>query len=180
MRRLNPHPPAFVGETRALLAGMLFVQMLLGYEWLMSGLSKLARGGFIAALQDDMAFRAASLRGWFGFLVDTAAIPNARVVAVGQLTLGAALIAAALLWLLRWPVLTDRKRGLVLSVVIVAGAVAIVMNIAFHLYTSSTHPWLIAADPFGEGVDLDSLMPLIQGILALVAFRYLRVIRHQP
>jgi hypothetical protein len=161
---------------------MLLVQMLLGYEWLMSGLSKVVRGGFLAALQDDMTFRSGSLGGWFGFLLDTAAIPNARVVAVivviGQLVLGGSLIVAALLWLLRWPVLADRQRALVLSVVIVAGAVAIGMNVAFHVYTGSTHPWLIAADPFGEGVDLDSLMPLIQGILAVVAFRYLRVIRH--
>ena len=45
----------------------------------------------------------------------------------------------------------------------------ILMNVAFHLANGSAHPWLIPADGFDEGVDLDSLMPAIQIVLAAVS-----------
>ena len=179
----NPHTPAFEGDARPLLVGMLAVQILLGYEWFMSGLSKLLRGGFIAALKDDMTFRANSLSGWYRWMLDAIAIPNAQVIAVlviaGQLVLGTALIGVALIWLTRWSELSDRGRTALLTVVVGAGVIAIVMNVNFHLYTGSTHPWVIAADPFAEGVDLDSLMPLTQAILAGISLRYLLAIRRR-
>jgi hypothetical protein len=48
------------------------------------------------------------------------------------------------------------------------------VNVNFHLAGGANHPWLIAADPNGEGVDLDSLMPIIQVIIYGVAFVFLR------
>ena len=51
------------------------------------------------------------------------------------------------------------------------------MNVNFHLANGSTHPWFIAADPFDEGVDLDSVMPLIQLAISGVAFVFLRRLR---
>ena len=58
-----------------------------------------------------------------------------------------------------------------------AWVVAIFMNINFHLAGGANHPWLLAADPNGEGVDLDSLMPIIQTIISGVAFVFLRRLR---
>jgi hypothetical protein len=51
------------------------------------------------------------------------------------------------------------------------------MNINFHIAGGASHPWLIAADPNGEGVDLDSLMPVIQIIISGTAFVFLRRLR---
>ena len=53
------------------------------------------------------------------------------------------------------------------------------MNVNFHLAGGASHAWLIASDPNGEGVDLDSLMPVIQTIIAGVAFVFLRRLRSE-
>jgi hypothetical protein len=53
------------------------------------------------------------------------------------------------------------------------------MNVNFHLAGGANHPWLIAADPNGEGVDLDRLMPVIQMIISGVALVFLRRLRSE-
>jgi uncharacterized membrane protein YphA (DoxX/SURF4 family) len=169
-------------EGREILLGLLAVQFLLGYEWAMSGVSKLLKGGFINALEDDVRFRSGAVPDWYKAFLDGLVIPNARFVGafvvIGELFLGTALIAAALIWASRWAHLSTAGRTVLLSTIVVAGVVAILMNVNYHLYTGSNHPWLIAADPFAEGVDLDSLMPLAQAILAVVSLRMLLRLRH--
>lgn len=174
----------FADECRAALLGLLAVQFFLGYEWLVSGLSKLLRGGFVYALQEDLVFRSRSVPSWYKAFLDGLIIPNAQVVAaivvIGELFLGASLIVAALLWAGRWTQLSTLGRRMVLSTIVMAGVVAILMNANYHIYTGASHPWVIAADPFEQGVDLDSLMPILQAILAVVSFRYLRALRDAP
>lgn len=41
-------------ESRLPLQGLLVIQILIGYEWLMSGLTKLARGGFPSGLTAEL------------------------------------------------------------------------------------------------------------------------------
>jgi hypothetical protein len=51
------------------------------------------------------------------------------------------------------------------------------MNVNFHLTNGSAHLWVVAADPFEEGLDLDSVMPVIQLTISAVAFVFLRQVR---
>ena len=95
----------------------------------------------------------------------------------GELTLGIVLMTAALLWAARWSRMGFTGRRIVLTLIVLSGVAAIFMNINFHLAGGANHPWLLAADPNGEGVDLDSLMPIIQTIISGVAFVFLR--RHR-
>lgn len=108
-------------------------------------------------------------------------IPNASgwgyAIEIGELLVGLTLIAGALVWMLRWEHLRPRKRQLLLLAIAAAAVAATLMNVSFHLANASAHPWLIPADGFDEGVDLDSLMPLIQLILAGVSLTTLRSLR---
>jgi hypothetical protein len=45
------------------------------------------------------------------------------------------------------------------------------MAVNFHLANGARHPWLIPKSGFDEGVDLDSLLPVIQLIMAGVTLR---------
>ena len=168
-------------EGRAALLGLLAVQFFLGYEWLMSGLSKLLRPGFIYALREDLVFRSRAVTAWYRALLDGIAIPNSEIVGavivIGELFLGAALMTAAVLWAVRWSRFSSAGRSVILLMIIAAGVIAVVTNVNYHIYTAASHPWFIAADPFEEGVDLDSLMPVVQVVLSLVALRYLIVLR---
>ena len=55
----------------------------------------------------------------------------------------------------------------------------IVMAVNCHLANGAAHPWLIRADGFDEGVDLDSLLPAIQLVLIAVSGRLWWLARHQ-
>jgi hypothetical protein len=153
------------------LIGLLAIQIIIGYEWFMSGLVKIVRGGFPGGLADELAEKSEGIGGWYGSFLDDAVIPNAQafgyLIEIGELLVGGALIAAALVWLFAWERLPVNARAAVLAVTALAALGGVFMNINFHLANGSAHPWLIPAEGFDEGVDLDSLMPLLQ--LAIVA-----------
>jgi thiosulfate dehydrogenase [quinone] large subunit len=171
----------FEGSAGPLLVGLLAIQIFLGYEWVMSGLSKVLSGTFVSGLADEMTDKSAGLSGWYKSFLDGTVIPNAELfgvlVQVGELALGVVLIATAILWLTRWSTLGLGARQLLLVVIVLSGVATTIMNVNFHLANGASHPWLIAAAPFDEGVDLDSLMPIIQLIISAVAFTFLRRVR---
>ncbi len=181
MDRSSGTAPSFEGDARPLLVGLLAVQIFLGYEWLMSGISKVIAGDFASGLASTLSDQSKDLTGWYKSFLDTIVIPNGQLfgylVMAGELALGIVLIVASLVWLTRWSRLASRGRGIVLSLIVLAGLVAIFMNVNFHLMSGANHPWIIAADPNGEGIDLDSVMPIIQLILSAVSLRYLLALR---
>jgi len=171
----------FEGSARPLLVGLLAVQIFLGYEWFMSGLAKVLAGDFATGLAGTLTDQSKDLSGPYKAFLDDVVIPNSRpfgyLVVAGELALGVVLIGAALIWIARWSQLGSAGRQLVLGLIVLSGVVAIFMNVNFHLAGGAGHPWLIAADPNGEGVDLDSLMPVIQVILSGVALTFWRRVR---
>ncbi len=171
----------FEGSARPLLLGLLAIQIFLGYEWLMSGLSKVLAGDFAGGLAATLSDQTKDMSGPYKSFVDGVVIPNGQLfgylVMAGELALGLVLIGAALLWITRWSHMNYTGRRVVLGLIVLAGFVAIFMNFNFHIAGGASHPWLIAADPNGEGVDLDSLMPIIQIIVSGTAFAFLRRLR---
>jgi thiosulfate dehydrogenase [quinone] large subunit len=171
----------FEGSARPLLVGLLAVQIFLGYEWLISGLAKVLAGDFASGLANTLSDQTKDLTGPYKSFLDGVVIPNGQLfgylVMAGELALGLVLIGAALLWVVRWSHLGFAGRQVILGLIVLGGVVAIFMNINFHIAGGASHPWLIAADPNGEGVDLDSLMPIIQTIISAVAFVFLRRLR---
>lgn len=162
-------------EQRDAKTALLVMQGFLGYEWLMSGASKIVRGGFVSGLGDELAEKSRGTVGWYQGFLDRQVIPHAGTFAVlvvaGELLVGVALLVTALLWGWRWSSRAPRAKLAVLIVAAGAGIAATLMNINFHLADGSPHPWLIPKDGFDEGVDLDSLMPLLQLVLVVVAVR---------
>jgi hypothetical protein len=56
---------------------------------------------------------------------------------------------------------------------------AILTNINVHLANGSPHPWLIPRDGFDEGVDMDSLLPLIQLAFVVVSTKLIVMLRRE-
>jgi uncharacterized membrane protein YphA (DoxX/SURF4 family) len=155
------------------LVGLLTIQAFIGYEWFMSGVTKIVRGGFPAGLADELTTKSEGAPGWYVSILDNVVIPNARAFGylseIGEVLTGIALIGAAAIWLFRWHVLPQPARAATLGVVVFASLAGIFMNVNLHLANGSAHPWLLPGDGFDEGVDLDSLMPLIELAIAGVA-----------
>lgn len=47
------------------IVALLLVQVVLGYEWLVSGLTKLERGGFPQGLADELRDMSQGSPGWY-------------------------------------------------------------------------------------------------------------------
>ncbi len=160
-------------KSRLPLIGLLIVQLLIGYEWFMSGLTKLVRGGFASGLAGELREKSDGAASWYRGFLDGTVIPNGTafgyVIEIGELLIGLALLAAAIAWLFRWETLSRRARLAVLWTTAAAALGGILMNVNFHLANGSPHPWLIPRDGFDEGVDLDSLMPAVQLVLVAVS-----------
>jgi thiosulfate dehydrogenase [quinone] large subunit len=168
---------------RAGLLGLLAVQALLGYEWLMSGITKVVRGGFPSGLADELREKSEGAASWYSSFLDGVVIPNGSLFGVliilGELFVGIALIVAAGLWAFRWHKLGPRGRTGLLATTVAAGVGGILMNVNFHLANGFAHPWLIPGDGFDEGVDLDSFMPAVQLVLVVVAISVWRTMRQR-
>ena len=108
-------------------------------------------------------------------------IPNGRAFGIliefGELAIGVALIGAAIALLFRWQRLSYREELTVWAAIARAARGATLMNVNFHLANGSPHPWLIPKDGFDEGVDMDSLLPLIQIVFLVVSTKLLIMLR---
>ena len=168
--------------SRLPLAGLLFVQAFIGYEWFMSGLTKVVDGGFPSGLAKELRTDAAGDAHWYASFLRGAIIPHATVfgylIEIGELLVGIGLIAAAVLWLFRWERLPDSGRVAVLAVTALSALGGIAMAINFHLASGAPHPWLIPKSGFDESVDLDSLLPMLQLVLIGVSVGLLRSLLH--
>jgi hypothetical protein len=185
---MNARPPEPNESTpraagRLPLVGLLLVQLLVGYEWFVSGLAKIVRGGFPSGLAKELTEKSQGAPGWYRSFLDGSIIPHASafgyLIEIGELLVGVALVAAALVWLTRWERLPDAGRIGVLATTVVASLVAVFMAINFHLANGAPHPWLIPKSGFDEGVDLDSLLPAVQLVLLGVSVGFLRALRRE-
>ena len=171
------------GSGRIVLAGLVAMQGILGYVWLMSGLTKVIKGGFPSGLEDELIEKSEGAGGWYRSFLDGTVIPNAEIfgwlIMLGEFVVGAALIGAAIVWFLRWERLRYRGKVTLLTITALASFAAILMNLNFHLANGSAHPWLIPDDGFDEGVDLDSIMPLLQLVLMAVSAKLFLALRRE-
>jgi thiosulfate dehydrogenase [quinone] large subunit len=167
--------------SRIPLIGLLLVQLLVGYEWLMSGVTKIVRGDFPSGLAGELRDKSQGAAGWYKSFLDGTVIPHASafgyLIEIGELLVGIALVVAALVWLFRWERLPEAGRLAILATTAIASFVAIFMAVNFHLANGASHPWLIPKDGFDEGIDLDSLLPAIQLVLIGVSVSLWRVQR---
>ena len=61
------------------LVGLLLVQVVVGYEWLMSGITKVWRGGFAAGLAAELSAKSTGVTGGYRTLLDDAIGPGSTV-----------------------------------------------------------------------------------------------------
>ena len=172
------------GKPGLSMIGLLLVEMIIGYEWLVSGVAKVVRGGFPSGLANELLEKSVGAPAWYGSLMKGAFIPYAEVfgylIEITEVLAGVALLVGPFIWLCRWDRVSDRTRTTVLFFIAVAAIGGTFLAINFHLANGGSHPWLIPESGFDEGIDLDSVLPAIQIVIAavnIILFRRLRRIR---
>lgn len=163
------------------MIGLLVVEMIIGYEWLMSGLVKLVRGDFPSGLAEELLKKAPGAATWYGSFVNNAVIPNAAffgyTIEISELLAGIVLILGPLIWIFGWDRVSDRTRTAVLTAIAAAAVGGTFLAINLHMANGASHPWLLPGDSFDEGIDLDSVLPGIQIVIATVSVVMLKRLR---
>ena len=171
------------GKPGLSMIGLLLVEMIVGYEWLVSGVVKFVRGGFPSGLADELLEKSAGAPAWYSSLIKSTFIPNAEVfgylIEVTEVLAGVALLVGPFIWLCAWDRVSDRVRAAVLFFITGAAIGATFLTINFHLANGAPHPWLIPKSGFDEGIDLDSVLPAIQIVIATVSILLLKRLRQQ-
>lgn len=177
-----PGPHERSGHDRLGLMGLLVVQAIVGYEWLVSGLAKLF-GDFVTSFGDELPEVSQESPAWFQSVLDAVVQPAptfwAVTIEAGELLIGVTLIGAALVWGLRFDRLSRAGHNVVLVLTALAAVAGTLLAIALHLMSGASHPWLIPGDGFDEGVDLDSVLPAIQLVILVVSVRVVQRMRRQ-
>ncbi len=160
------------------MIGLLALEMIVGYEWLVSGLTKLVRGDFPSGLAGELSDKLPDLPAWYAGFLSSVVIPNAKsfayVIELAELLAGVALIVGPLIWLCFWRRISGPLRRAILIGMIVAAIGGIFMAVNFHVANGGTHPWLLPSDSFDEGVDLDALLTAISVVIAAVNISFLK------
>ena len=157
------------GTRNAGTTTLLLIQVVIGYEWLVSALTKLIRGDFPAGLAAQLGDMSKASPGWYRGFLTAVVLPHAEACGyaceITELLAGTVLVALALLLLVRPAIELPRPAILAAAV---ASAAALVMVVNFELANGAGFGLSLGKNTFDEGVDLDTLMTGLQ--LALLVF----------
>ncbi|HEX6510542.1 MAG TPA: hypothetical protein VF221_23180 [Chloroflexota bacterium] len=171
-RRQNRSPARPVG----LAAGLCLVQLVLAYEWLMSGINKLLNPNFTAQLASNLQ---QNMTGnpyiWYAGILRQIVLPRAGVFGVltelGELSIGVTLLASAVLWLRRPNSRLTLHVGKAACLAL-AGSIFLPLN--FFLMSGDPIPWINSANAFNEGVSIDAFIAMLAVTLLLTNLRAVR------
>ena len=149
----------------AAVVALLLIQVCIGYEWLVSGLTKILHGDFPAGLAAELRDMSKAAPAWYRSFLDGAVIPHAAAfgyaIEVAEVAVGIVLLVAVL----RLP---GRLRRYLPAVTVAALVVGVVLAVNFALANGSSFGLGLASDSFDEGIDLDTLLVGLQ--LGLLVF----------
>ena len=166
------HPSSREHRYAALIA-LSLMQVVIGYEWLVSGLSKLANGNFANGLTAELRDLSTQASPWYGHFLKSAIVPHAvafgYLIEIAELIAGLVLVGVAVSELTLGARLTRRTRLALRRLAVAALAAGIILVANFELANGGSFGLRLASDSFDEGVDLDTIMVAAQ-LALLVAF----------
>jgi thiosulfate dehydrogenase [quinone] large subunit len=161
-------------RSSAAVVALLLIQVCIGYEWLVSGLTKVVHGDFPAGLGAALRDMSKTAPGWYRGFLDGAVIPHAvafgYAIEIAELAVGIVLLVAVL----RLPALIARYMPVATAAALLVG---IMLAVNFALANGSSFGLGLATDSFDEGVDLDTMLVGLQ--LAVLVFA-LAAVRQVP
>lgn len=107
----------------AAVVALLLVQVCIGYEWLVSGLTKIVHGDFPAGLAAELEDMSKAAPSWYRGFLDGAVVPHAvafgYAIEIAELAIGIVLLVAVL----RLPVWLGRHVPALTAAALVGGVV---------------------------------------------------------
>jgi thiosulfate dehydrogenase (quinone) large subunit len=159
-------------RSSAAVVALLLVQVCIGYEWLVSGLTKLVHGDFPGGLAKELEDMSSAAPGWYRSFLHSAVIPHAvafgYAIEIAELVVGIVLLVTVL----RLPAWIARHVPAVTAAALVVG---LMLAVNFALANGSSFGLRLAGDSFDEGIDLDALLVGLQLALLVFALRQVAI-----
>jgi len=163
-------------RSSAAVVALLLIQVCIGYEWLVSGLTKIIHGDFPAGLAAELQDMSKAAPAWYRSFLDGAVIPHAvafgYAIEIAELAVGIVLLVAVL----RLPAWIRRYVPVATAAALVVG---LVLAFNFALANGSSFGLGLATDSFDEGIDLDTMLVGLQLALLVFALAGVRRVRRQ-
>ena len=160
------------------MIGLLIVEMIIGYEWLISGLVKVVRGDFPSGLATTLLEKLPKVPAWYSSFLSGAVIPNALyfgyAIEIAEVLAGLVLLAGPAIALFAWERVPHRMRQAVLFFTAVATIGGAFLAVNLHVANAASHPWFLPGDSFDEDIALDSVLPEIQLVIAGISIMVFR------
>jgi thiosulfate dehydrogenase [quinone] large subunit len=158
--------------------GLCLVQLVLAYEWLVSGINKLLNPNFTVQLASTLR---QNMNGnpysWYVSFLRQIVLPHATLFGVltelGELAIGITLVVSTVLW---WRRPHGRLTLYVGGAACLALAGAVLLPLNFFFMSGSPLPWINPANAFNEGMTIDMLVPLLSVALLVANLRAVRAV----
>ena len=153
---------------RVMPVAVCLMQIALAYEWLVSGINKVASPYFATGLKlvlQQHVYNDERHTPYSAFL-QRFIIPNAEgyahLITWTEVLVGVVLLGSAILWLARPSARITAYAACTACVYLVA---AIVMNLNYYLVDDEAAAWINPLHAFNEGVQLDAMLLLFSLVL---------------
>jgi uncharacterized membrane protein YphA (DoxX/SURF4 family) len=152
------------------------VQGILAYEWLLSGVDKVANPHFASQLPTIL--RGSTLvnpYGWYSTLLKQFVLPHTSVLApmveLAEIAIGLVLISGIFFWV-RVPRSRIALWAAWAGIVALMSSALLALNYSFQ--QGAPLPWVNGAQAFGPGVGVDMLVALLSLPLLVANFQAIR------
>ena len=171
--------------TRAARYVLAAIQLIIGWEWFVSGTNKVLSGTFPQSLLNTLNTGTQdNPNSWYVSFLHNVVVPHSvsfgYMIEWTEVMVGLALLAGALILIGKPRMRGDPQHGLVVAcsvVVILLAAVGAFFTVNFHFWMGHGIIPGMGAAPTDEGIDLDALIPPFALVIIIANLALIKALR---
>ena len=171
--------------TRAARYLLASIQLIIGWEWFVSGTNKVLSGSFPQSLLDTLNNGIQNNpNSWYVTFLQKIVVPNSvsfgSMIEWTEVLIGLTLLVGAVILIGKPRMRGEPQHGLVIAIsvaVILLAAVGAIFTVNFHFWMGKGIIPGMGSDPADEGIDLDALIPPFALVIIIANLAWIKALR---